>query len=545
MIVFASVSCAVLALSVIAVTHNYVSNRAFADYEDRNPYTRSLTINASYFQNGSGTLTVEGNQFAYSGVTIEGNNVSFAQDGYFRSVVDSGASSGSDLSGAGYTTLNAHMSGAFNGNVTLNGQSQALNLASDSTHSFAINKNGINLVFNASGFKVSEFVVSYKCLANDINIDGAANETIWSSEVMSNPLTVKANDSYKTEVYSRKTLEGIYVYAEQHVAVRKNQGDGWWQKDNLELRFRSGTEFSNHGLADDTQIWVCADGRKSNDVTSFATTDYVLNNSTNLYDKTYELFISWETSGLSYNDKIICLFGSNYEAGFIWNTDGSYWSQDNWKYVTVTSSGLKSFSFDPDVEYQELLASPVTNSGDNWNSLVTQTHMNGNKSWAVKAELHSRRLNLNSDWFRDGWVSEVFSPSWSNGGWTFEMDWWGWGSWNKTTNDSGSGVEGNCGNGNYSEVSTASDWDSEIKPALLDATDEMDVEVIYRFDANTGKIGVIARLTSTFEGHVGQHVYLSFTSCPISYRGEMIIGNGRQNAEVTISSIKLFEGSTI
>ena len=168
-VLLSSILCvAAMAVTTAVVSRGLSNMRAFASYQDRNAYVRSLEISASNFQNGSGTFVVEGNQFAYAGATVEGGNVSFAADGYFKSVEDSGATMGSDLTGAGFTTLGAVMAADFAGNVSLNTAAQALNLTSGNTHQFAVNDVRFNLVFTDAGFKVSGFVASYMCQEHEL-----------------------------------------------------------------------------------------------------------------------------------------------------------------------------------------------------------------------------------------------------------------------------------------------------------------------------------------------------------------------------------------
>ncbi len=531
-----------LAFGAIAATavHSF-SRFALATYDDRQPYTGVVMVYASDFSNGSGSITKNGNTFNYSGVTVDGETISIASGGSLSAAQNSGATSGATLMGAGFSKIGMTAASNFTAQVALNGVSTPIMLSADQYAEMPVNSKEFNFEITTGPVVAKSFAVMFECKSSEIVIDGLANEYIWDTEVMSKPVAVNNSSSYSTNVYAVKTLDGLYVYAEQHVAVQKHAGDGWWEIDNLECHFRSGTMFADRGLAADPQFWISADGRKSDNISQFVTTEYTLNPSTNLYDKNYELFITWASLGTSYYDKIVCLFGSNYNNGFVWGCDSlveTCWSQDTFKYQIVTSRGIEDFTYDPDVAYQELAATPVGGEGDGWNSALSVTRLNGNSSWGVKYTLHQARRNFDSDWLRDGFVAEVFSPDWANGGWTFEMDWWGWGRWNKTTNEGGEGIEGNCGNGNYSEVS--GEWNQGL---VLDATDDMDVEMVVRFNATSGLISVIAKYTSTAEGHAGQHIYISYTSRAIDYRGEMRVGVGYQNASVNITSIKLFEGS--
>ena len=69
-VLLSSITCFAAFGLIFAASSNFAQTKALRSLLDRTPYVRSLVIDASNFQNGSGTFTLEGNQFSYNGVTV-------------------------------------------------------------------------------------------------------------------------------------------------------------------------------------------------------------------------------------------------------------------------------------------------------------------------------------------------------------------------------------------------------------------------------------------------------------------------------------------
>ena len=533
-ILFASISCATLvALGLAAATNSMLKYGAFATQQDRNPYIRSLTISASNFQNGSGTFTLEGTQFAYEGVTVEGNNVSFSPNGFFKTVEDSGSVKGSDLTGAGYTTLDAIMTANYSGDIVLNGNNEAVNLTSGNTHNFVVNDNSFNFVIKADGFKVSAFVANYKCQSSDIIIDGVANDYIWSSKVMSRHESIFLNDSYKTEVYAYKNSDGIYIYAEQHVAELKDQGAGWWLKDNIELHIDSGTAYRNDTMEHTTQYYVSMNGEHSFSQAAHSTP--VLNPSTNLYDIRYEAFVTWAKLGLQYQDIQIMVGGSNYQGGFTWSVSNiTFHSERSHRYHIITGDGIRDWSLDY-LSGNELITETKSGSApEGWNYRTAQVRVSTSSNFMFKIQGHFENDSTHLNDLGAGFVGEfVSSNGWDEGGCSFRKDWNGWGGFAPDTAT-------NPNKFDIDEISTAA-WDDGACAAFQEASNAMDITVVYSFRGSV--IDLMVKGVSTYEGHVGQTYYMSMRFKDVSSLANIDIGVGYNLGSASITSYQTVIGT--
>ena len=529
-VLLSSILCvAAMAVTTAVVSRGLSNMRAFASYQDRNAYVRSLEISASNFQNGSGTFVVEGNQFAYAGATVEGGNVSFAADGYFKSVEDSGATMGSDLTGAGFTTLGAVMAADFAGNVSLNTAAQALNLTSGNTHQFAVNDVRFNLVFTDAGFKVSGFVASYMCQENEVKIDAKADDYIWSSEVRANKLSVNLDADSKTDFYAVKNSVGVYIFGEQHVKTLRNIGDDWWQHDNFEIRIGSQWHTPRE---DRDQYWMSA--LKTSNFPHFAVSDIELNDQTGFYDINYEGYFTWAELGYILEDDIVITFGIAYANGWC-NSDGWYKVRLD-HYRTITTTGIGGlFDYSAVRTGVETMTTPVSGTASGWNSVMVQITMDGTKAWGIKASYRSINDPAGADPNCKGVVAEVFSPGWANGGWTFRKDWWGWGAWNFQHNDNGSGGAGQCG---FCDV-------DEFNGGWVAACCDMNVEEYVSFNPALGRVMVTAVYTSNVEGYVGKKGFIQYSSASFSYRGDMIASFGADGGTLEMNSIQVIQGTKV
>jgi hypothetical protein len=162
-----------------------------------------------------------------------------------------------------------------------------------------------------------------------------------------------------------------------------------------------------------------------------------------------------------------------------------------------------------------------------WDSSIGKFGLDGSKSWEFKTTFTNTKTATDTDWSHN-WVSEVFSPNWANGGWSFRSDWWGWGAWNVTGNAA------SCGNKDYSA------WgdDAAYTSGIVNTTVVLD----YKFDATTGIIKVHGDTVSHVDGITGTAT-IDYASQSFTYRGDMVVGLGVNISTIKITNAQLISGS--
>ena len=103
---------AICGFASLAAT-NAFNLATLASRSDRQPYVNEITFTAADFANGSGSIVKDGNTYNYSGVTVDGNVVTLAEGGSLSAAADSGSSTGSGLSGAGFSKVGMTAASAF------------------------------------------------------------------------------------------------------------------------------------------------------------------------------------------------------------------------------------------------------------------------------------------------------------------------------------------------------------------------------------------------------------------------------------------------
>ncbi len=362
-----------------------------------------------------------------------------------------------------------------------------------------------------------------------IQIDGYAVEYIWTTDVMATKATVGSGDYY-TDIYGTKLESGLYLYIEQHVAQTKTHDNNWWENNNVELRF------GNEIIVPDTgaeQYWYSSINGGQGNHGTVAYQD--MGETDGIYQLQWEILIPWNELPVSYSENVLFTAGCAYATGFVTLSSWGRVRADKLNdYHIVNANGVTAYEGLGANFFErtgtELLAEPVTRERDEgytWDSNMAKYTMNGNASWELRIDLHSS--NAGQEYNDCGWVGEVYSPSWANGGWTFRQDWWGWGAWSQGGTDHTAGPHGDFVDCNDSNI--------------FSVMQEKDAVVFVKFDATLGRIGVRGMYTSTKEGSVGAKVYVAYTSQVFDYRGNMIAAFGFCNGAVTINSVQLISGA--
>jgi uncharacterized protein YjdB len=166
----------------------------------------------------------------------------------------------------------------------------------------------------------------------------------------------------------------------------------------------------------------------------------------------------------------------------------------------------------------------ITNTGSGWNSAVKSLKMDGTKDWTLSFTLTNTTLTTTETDNRDIWVGEVFSDSWSNGGWSFRGDFDGWGAWTD--------------NNHRFSTYDYSAWNNVFR----DASRDMSVTFTLTYTIADNTIVMDAAYTSKVEGYVGRTAYMKHWCDNVTYRGNMNINVGRKDSTVVISSAKYVKG---
>lgn len=371
-----------------------------------------------------------------------------------------------------------------------------------------------------------------------INIDGYAVEYIWSNDVMSKAYHVDYSNNYKTEVYALRNDDGIYLFVRQHVLEKKIHATDWWENDNIEFRFAPADDFFN-SLSDYPQVYISKLNGGTISTGQVAATDYHYNSDTGLYDVNYEAFISYSQLGITDNHEIVFAAGSNYydnhwAAGNAWS-----YASENIRFMNVVDvNGINTFSYANSYQGTELISSPISETWDgdpahNWKSSVYNVSMDGSSSWLLKLSMSSTvpASKVTEKDMSAGIVGEIYSPSWSEGGWTFTRDWNGWGGWH----DSGEPSY----RYNYTDIcehaTNEEDFNTRVKPILTTALADYNATALVSYDSTKEELRVNILYTSNVSDYVGKKVAVSYR-CATTYTGTMKVSFGYNFASFTITS---------
>ena len=130
-------------------------------------YRNTLVFNAGNVSNGSGSVTVNGNTFNYTNITVDGNNLTF---GVGAKLVFNGASgetiSGSGMVGGSFKSFSFISAGACDFTFTLNDKTGIEIEAEDlETVEHTFNWTGFSLEITAGSFSTTAFNLKYDCVA--------------------------------------------------------------------------------------------------------------------------------------------------------------------------------------------------------------------------------------------------------------------------------------------------------------------------------------------------------------------------------------------
>ncbi len=376
-----------------------------------------------------------------------------------------------------------------------------------------------------------------------IILDGIADEDIWTEEVLSKEYTVNYSDDYKTEVHALKKDEGFYIYASQHVKEIKNEGVDWWLRDNLEFRFATGSSYYNC-ITDLEQKWISTTNGGASNFAQYGVKTHELNEETGLYDVGYEIYVTYEELGFADYESVVFVAGSKYindawKSGIGWG----YASEEIRHLPLIGENGIEKYTYGS-YGGEEQLESEISGEWDggsgNWNSGIFTLHMDGSESWMVNLHMNSKTATSKLDDIGAGIVGEVYSPSWSSGGWTFRKDWYGWGSWHDLENGY---------RFNYTEIcdhaADGDDWNNRCLPLVRNALSDIEVEALIKYDADNDIIVVNMLYTcGSTTDYEGKKISVSYyVKCP--YSGEMIVGFGYNYSAFSIDSAKVVLGTVI
>ena len=387
---------------------------------------------------------------------------------------------------------------------------------------------------------ISSIKLSYDCPADipyntvdGVLMDGYGDDPSYGASFKTTKAVCGSGD-YRTDIYATKTTGGLHIYAEQFVATTRYHAEKWWENNNIEFRF--GNYIKVPDVNGNQQYWFSSlnGGSKSHGELAYKEVGVV----DGLNKLQFEIYIPWSQLPVKYDQNVIFTAGVAYSNGFVgMNTWNKVRADQYNQYDEITATGVQKFAEIGSNFFErtgtELLASPKSITYDqlpenHWNSNVASVTLDGSKSFEIRVDLHSSYAG--QEYNDCGYVGEIFSPGWSNGGWTFRQDWWGWGSWSYTGGECPAGSHGdfiNCAENN-----------------MFTAMREKDVVLFAKFDAEIGRIGIKAMYTSTYEGYVGAKMYVAYYSGNISYRGDMIASFGVCNGAATFNSIQLISGTS-
>ncbi len=467
---------------------------------------KALAIDASLFTGASGSFVLDGNSISYSDVSVSNSIITINEGGYIKLDNDSGYQAGASYTGSGVTTFDINLTSAYEGNIKINNKQRRMILSSGENE-VAINSSAFNFKVVSGSLSASGFTINYECGNNAITYDGLAHESIWTSEVLSKPYHHKNTDDYKTEIYMSKQSDGIHIYAEQHVKTIKNGGSEWWEQDNMELRFASANK-SFTSFKDETQYYFSVTG--AHNFTNFGKTSFSLNSDTNLYDISYEAFLSWSALGYSYSDTIIFTCGANYNNGFAGDKG---WESASSEIYKLKFMSIKATGIEVPFAGTEVTESPLFYPGNGWSPEAYTHEMDGSNNWTLYFKLHS----LSNGGIATGFAGKITKKDDTTDFWDFRKDW--------------------CGGGTWSDTSYASDYSqfSTFENAEI-ALNDIDVDLVYRHEVSVGRVYVSAIYHSNVAGYEGKCATINYEASTGGYTNIIIAGVGYNNGKITVNS---------
>lgn len=390
---------------------------------------------------------------------------------------------------------------------------------------------------------------------------GVFPKELWTEECASNHVDWGRQEGFSYNyAYAAKNSEAMFFYIRQAVVDFNNAGEGWWQRDNVEIRLSKFMDSKSTTTA--TQLWASSlNGGSFSEHVSGKVRMTPKASEDDLCIVEYELRVEY-FGGLAYEDDITPLMSANIVGGWYFAGQTSGWvdAGDNggqarspYDPVITEDKGLVAKE-NPLGEGTELLPEPVEKTGTGWDSMAMKLFYNAQKSFAVKAEYDFVLVDGDDTGKWDTapcgelWshASDGSYSDWSKGSFVWRGDWWMCNPW--TTENGGEGGNGagsryvyNQGNGN--------DWFVIRKDMHVSAT------VVYK--AELGYADVFVYMTNNQTGAK----WIETFSTPVSTEGNSLsnyIANGGQqvglgfgrtnsncNVKVTFTSVMEYYGERI
>ena len=143
--------------------------------------------------------------------------------------------------------------------------------------------------------------------------------------------------------------------------------------------------------------------------------------------------------------------------------------------------------------------------------------LDGSKDFEFAVLLTQERAAGSTDW-GDGFIAEVFSEGWWNGGWSYRTDWHGWGSWADPK-----GV-----NATYTDVNNGL-WIGRFP----EASAVMDIIYNLKYDASENTIIITMTYISKVDEFSSEVKELTYVCNNVMYKGKMVVAFGAKNAQNT------------
>ena len=154
--------------------------------------------------------------------------------------------------------------------------------------------------------------------------------------------------------------------------------------------------------------------------------------------------------------------------------------------------------------------------------------MDGSKDFEFDLIVNTKRNGASGTEWGAGFTGEIFSQDWLNGGWSYRMDWCGWGTWSDGGRASYTDVNNGIWTGKFPEV-----------------TQDMDIIYNLKYFANEGKMVITMTYMSNIAPYSQEVKHLTYTLTGITYKGSMIVGFGGEKGDITFKYLKMVSGVEI
>lgn len=167
-----------------------------------------------------------------------------------------------------------------------------------------------------------------------VTLDLKMDEPLYTENVRKNNITLYGNENNSFSVsYASLTSDGIVLFTEVYFNQIKNDGNGWWERDNFEIRFGTSSKLSS-------QIWFSVLNQGSSN-TANSVVSNILKDTSNQrnYKFVVEALFTWDNLSsligepINYDTKVFFSIGFNDAKG--WKACDWFGKSDaNTPYVT-------------------------------------------------------------------------------------------------------------------------------------------------------------------------------------------------------------------